>query len=347
MNDNRFDSVAAGYLSRFSGCRLLVVGDIMLDEYVWGAVRRISPEAPVPVVAVRDESHVLGGAANVAVNIAGLGAKSHIVGLIGNDGAGRDILKLLRARKIGVSGIVADPARPTTLKTRVIAHNQQIVRVDRELTDPVSGAVAAELLRNIAGLVPEVDGIVLSDYRKGMLSRELVSEVNALAKRHGVFVAVDPKRSDFGFYAGCTIITPNKSEAEAAMGGHELSGDAAIAKAGRTLVRKARASAVLITRGEEGMTLVEKGRAVSYNVPALARQVFDVTGAGDTVIATLAVALGAKVPIRHSVLLSNVAAGVVVGEVGTSPITMAKLRHALAQRVRDNELENDNPGGRA
>ncbi len=328
------------YLSLLGSSRVLVIGDIMLDEYVWGSVRRISPEAPVPVVAVRDDTYVLGGAANVAVNIAGLKAKSHLVGLVGNDPAGKDILRLLRKKAIGVSGIVAESGRPTTRKTRVIAHNQQVVRVDREKKDPPGEKARDALFRNIASLVPEVDGVILSDYRKGMLTEEIVSEIISLAERHGAFVAVDPKHPDFAFYAGCTIITPNKSEAEAAMGGQELSGDAAISSAGKALIRKARAAAILITRGEEGMTLVERGRSTSFHVPALARQVFDVTGAGDTVIATLAVAMGAGVPMRDAVLLANVAAGVVVGEVGTAPITIDKLRHALRQRMRDQDIES-------
>lgn len=339
MNDHAFDDRAASYLHRFSKCRLLVVGDIMLDEYVWGSVRRISPEAPVPVVAVNRDSHVLGGAANVAVNISGLGAKSHLAGLIGNDGAGKDVLRLLRKTGIGVSGIASEAGRPTTRKTRVVAHNQQVVRVDREYREPPGEKAAASLLKGISALVPEVDGIVLSDYRKGVLTRELVAEINSLARRHGVFVAVDPKHPDFSFYAGCTVITPNRSEAEAAMGGQEISGDTGVDAAGKALLRKAQAAAILITRGEEGMSLVERGRAASFHVPALAREVFDVTGAGDTVIATLAVAMAAGVPIRDAAMLANVAAGVVVGEVGTSPITLEKLTHALRLRRRDIDIE--------
>jgi D-beta-D-heptose 7-phosphate kinase/D-beta-D-heptose 1-phosphate adenosyltransferase len=341
MTAASFDDRALGHLPAFAKCRLLVVGDIMLDEYVWGSVRRISPEAPVPVVAVRDDSRVLGGAANVAVNIAGLSAKSHLAGLVGNDHAGKDILGLLRRRGIGVSAVVSEAGRPTTRKTRVIAHNQQIVRVDREKKDPPAEKAAQTLLEKISALVPEVDGVILSDYRKGVLTRPLVAEVVSLARKHGAFVAVDPKHADFGFYAGCTIITPNKSEAEAATGGQELSGDLAVAAAGRSLLRKAKAAAVLITRGEEGMTLVERGRSASFHVPALARQVFDVTGAGDTVIATLAVAMAAGIPVRDAALLANVAAGVVVGEVGTAPITIDKLRHALRQRLRDQAIATE------
>jgi D-beta-D-heptose 7-phosphate kinase/D-beta-D-heptose 1-phosphate adenosyltransferase len=346
LSENRFEARALGFLSRFGNARVMVVGDIMLDEYVWGSVRRISPEAPVPVVAVRDDSRVLGGAANVAVNIAGLSARSHLVGLVGDDHAGKDILRLLRSRKIGVAGVVAEEGRPTTRKTRVIAHNQQVVRVDREKKDPPGRKAEEALLKHVARLVPEVDCVVLSDYRKGVLTAGVVSGTIALCRKHGVPVAVDPKMADFSFYAGCTIITPNKSEAEAAAGGRELSGDLAIASAGRSLMRKARASAVLITRGEEGMSLVEKGRNASFHVPALARQVFDVTGAGDTVIATLAVAMGSGVSVRDAALLANVAAGVVVGEVGTSPITLEKLRHALRRREQENAIDREERAGK-
>ena len=339
MIDASFDDRAMHYLSLLPSSRVLVIGDIMLDEYVWGSVRRISPEAPVPIVAVRADTHVLGGAANVAVNVAGLQAKAQLIGLIGNDSAGKDVLRLLRKGGIGVSGIVTEAGRPTTRKTRVIAHNQQVVRVDREKKDPPGEKAKEALLKSIASIVPTVDGIVLSDYRKGTLTRDLVIEIVALAKRQGAFVAVDPKQPDFTFYSGCTIITPNKSEAEAAMGGREIQGDAGIADAARSLLRKTHASAILITRGEEGMSLVERGRKASFHVPALARQVFDVTGAGDTVIAMLAVAMGAGVPIRDAALLANVAAGVVVGEVGTSPITIEKLRFALKQRHRDHDID--------
>lgn len=347
MPDLSFDDRAAGYLPRLAASRILVVGDIMLDEYVWGTVRRISPEAPVPVVAVSRDSHVLGGAANVAVNVAGLGGRCHLAGLVGNDHAGKDVLRLLRKRGIGVSGIVAEAGRPTTRKTRVVAHNQQVVRVDRERRDPPGERAAALLLDAIATIVPEVDGIVLSDYRKGVLTRELVREITTLAKCRGAFVAVDPKHVDFSHYSGCTIITPNRSETEAALGGEEIAGDAEVEAAGRALIRKADARAILITRGEEGMSLVERGRGASFHVPALARQVFDVTGAGDTVIATLAVAMGAGIPLRDAAMLANVAAGVVVGEVGTSPITIEKLAHALRLRRREIDIEAEERSGRS
>lgn len=325
---------AGGYLDRFSSCRLLVVGDLMLDEYVWGTVRRISPEAPVPVVAVTHDTQALGGAANVAVNAAGLGARVRVAGIVGADGAGRRLLKMLRRLGIGTDAVVCDPAVPTTVKTRVIAHNQQVVRVDREWSGSLGAGTQETLARRTVEGLPEVDGVILSDYRKGVLSEEFVRRVIGAARKRGVFVAVDPKQADFSYYFGCTVITPNKAEAEAALGGRELKEDLDFQQAGRVLLRKAGAKAVIITRGEKGMSLVERGRGASFHIPALARKVFDVTGAGDTVIGTLSVGLCAGAPLREAALLANVAAAVVVGEVGTAPITREKLRLALDRAVQ-------------
>jgi D-beta-D-heptose 7-phosphate kinase/D-beta-D-heptose 1-phosphate adenosyltransferase len=326
---------AGEVMARFPSCRILVVGDIMLDEYVFGTVGRISPEAPVPVVAVTRESKVPGGAANVALNLRGLRVGVELSGLLGGDGAGRFVARMLKARGIGVSAAVVDPDRPTTVKTRVIAHSQQVVRVDREKMGPPSEKTRETLLRKVLASLDGADGVVFSDYRKGTLTRELVFEVTRAARRKGLFVAVDPKRSDFSFYRGCTVITPNKGEAQAALGGRELATDLDVWEAGKELLRAGRSEAVLITRGEEGMTLVERGRNACFHVPAYAREVFDVTGAGDTVIGTLAACLAGGASMREAAVLANVAASVVVGEVGTSPITAEKLLRAVAMRNRE------------
>ncbi len=345
MNDPGFINRVFGYIERFPSCRLLVVGDIMLDEYVWGQVKRISPEAPVPVVAVTQDTRTLGGAANVAMNVASLGARVQVAGLVGADPAGREIARMLRMRGIGVSGLVTDPERPTTVKTRVIAHQQQVVRVDREKREPPTDRARGALRSRVLAALGTADGVVLSDYRKGTLSRELVEEVTAGAKKKGVFVAVDPKQSDFTFYRGCSLITPNKAEAEAALGGRELPGDLDIWEGGKALLRKTGANAILITRGEEGMSLVERGRRSIFHIPSQGRQVFDVTGAGDTVIGTLAAGLGVGASMRDAALLANVAAGVVVGEVGTAPITVEKLTRALRMREREREVTLEEGGG--
>lgn len=335
MNDGGFAARAAGYIERFPACRLLVVGDVMLDEYIWGSVGRISPEAPVPVVTVTRDSRAPGGAANVAVNIASLGAKVCMAGFVGADAAGREIVRMLRRNRIATEGLVVDPERPTILKTRVIAHSQQVVRVDRERKDPPDPSAREALVARARAAVGEADGVVLSDYRKGALFPELVEAVIAAARRRGVFVAVDPKQKDFSYYRGCTLITPNKAEAEAALGGRELGSDLEIWEGGKALIRRSGARAVLITRGENGMSLVEKGRKSFFHIPARARRVFDVTGAGDTVIGTLAAGLGAGAPLRDAALLANVAAGVVVGEVGTVPITAQGLSRAVRELARE------------
>ncbi|MBI5341951.1 MAG: D-glycero-beta-D-manno-heptose-7-phosphate kinase [Deltaproteobacteria bacterium] len=341
MNDPGFAARAFGYLEKFPAVRILVVGDIMLDEYIWGSVKRISPEAPVPVVAVTKDTRALGGAGNVAVNLSGLAAKAELAGLIGDDSAGREILRILAKHRIGASGIVAGRNRPTTTKTRVIAHHQQVVRVDREEKEPPDGRARDALRSRVRKAIRRVDGVILSDYRKGALSRELVEDVVHDAKRNGAFVAVDPKRTDVSFYRGCTLITPNKQEAEAALGGRELPGDREILEGEKALLRASGAKAILITRGEEGMSLVERGRNASFHIPAKARQVFDVTGAGDTVIGTLAAAMGAGAPLRDAALLANIAAGVVVGEVGTAPITIGKLADALRLEEREREAARE------
>lgn len=344
MNEDGFIDRAFGYIERFPSCRLLVVGDIMLDEYVWGNVKRISPEAPVPVVAVTRDTIALGGAGNVALNVASLGAGVMIAGLVGSDPAGREIAHLLRRQGIDMSGLVTDPSRPTTVKTRVIAHQQQVVRVDREKREPPAERARKELRGRVLEGIRKADGVLLSDYRKGVLSRDLVEDVVAAAKKKGIFVAVDPKQTDFTFYRGCTLITPNRSEAEAALGSHELQGDLDIWEGGKTLLKKTGASAILITRGEDGMSLVERGRRSFFHIPAQGRQVFDVTGAGDTVIGTLATGMGAGAPLRDAALLANVAAGVVVGEMGTAPITVEKLKRALRLREREHEVALEERG---
>jgi D-beta-D-heptose 7-phosphate kinase/D-beta-D-heptose 1-phosphate adenosyltransferase len=351
MSDGALLARAADLIARFPSCRLLVAGDIMLDEFVFGTVGRISPEAPVPVVAVTREERIPGGAANVARNLAGLGARVEMAGLVGGDPAGRDVSRMLKGQGVGVSAVLTDPDRPTTVKTRVIAHSQQVVRVDRERQALPSKKTVDALIRKLHLALEGVDGVVFSDYRKGALAPDLVREVTAAARRKGLFVAVDPKQTDFSFYGGCSVITPNKGEAQSALGGRELRDDLDVWQGGRELLRKCRAKAILITRGEEGMTLVERGRPACFHIPAVARQVFDVTGAGDTVIGTLSACLAAGAPMREAAVLSNVAASVVVGEVGTAPITAEKLLHALRARELEREAdaeaaESPRPGGR-
>jgi len=335
MKDDGFAARSIERIGRFPSTRILVVGDLMLDDYVWGSVRRISPEAPVPVVAVTRETKTVGGAANVAWNIAGLGAQVEVAGVVGEDGPGREIARILRKQGVGTDGLIRDEGRPTTVKTRVIAHSQQVVRVDRETREHPGRESETALRRLVLARMERCDGVVLSDYRKGTLARELVESIVQAARVLGIFVAVDPKQNDFAYYRGCTLITPNRSEAEAALGGKELRGDLEIGEGGKALLRRSGAKAVLITRGEEGMTLVERGSRSVFHIPAVSRQVYDVTGAGDTVIGTLAVAIGSGASMRDSALLANLSAGVVVGEVGTARITTEKLKRALTDWERE------------
>jgi len=338
MYNRKFDTKhLVEALRRFSRARVLVLGDVMLDRFLWGRVERISPEAPVPVVDVESETYMLGGAANVVHNLIALGATASICGVVGEDDEGASVLKLLDDLEVPTDGIVTCQDRPTTVKTRVVAHSQQVVRVDREKKGPPARRTQEALIRRILSLLGEVRGVVFSDYRKGALSAELVREVTRAARGKGLFVAVDPKQTDFSWYRGCTLITPNKKEAEAALGGRELRSDLEVREGGKELLRKAGAEAILITRGEEGMTLVERGRKECFHIPALARQVFDVTGAGDTVIGTVAACLAAGASMREAAMLANIAASVVVGEVGTSPITAEKLLNAVRTMVQDGD----------
>jgi D-glycero-beta-D-manno-heptose-7-phosphate kinase len=316
--------------NRFGDTRLLVVGDLMLDHYIWGRVDRISPEAPVPVVAVSNESVHLGGAANVAQNAVSLGGKVELCGIVGRDDFGGRILRELKRLRIRTEGILVDRDRPTTKKTRVIAHNQQVVRFDREERLEISEKLRDSLLAFIGRKIRQVDGVVISDYAKGVITPELMQELIGLAQQHRVRVIVDPKVSHMSFYKGVQVITPNTFEAYAAAGVDPGSGNDLL-RAGRILLGRMGCEAVLITRGEQGMTLFESNGRVTH-IPTVAREVYDVTGAGDTVIATLAMGLCAGAGMREAALLANYAAGIVVGIVGTSTVPRARLLQFLKGR---------------
>jgi rfaE bifunctional protein kinase chain/domain len=314
-------------IERFEGRRLVVVGDLMLDRFIWGAVRRISPEAPVPVVEVERESLHLGGAGNVVANVVALGATAFPVGVVGDD-ANADLLEAeLRRAGIDAAGVVRDATRPTTTKTRIVAHSQQVVRADREQRHAVEGAAAAAVLAAFEARLAEADAVVVSDYDKGLLAGEVLTRVLEAARARGVPVCLDPKVRRFARYRPVTIVTPNHHEAEAATG-LEAATDADLEACGRRIQEMLGGPAVLITRGEAGMSLVDRDGAVSH-VPTMAREVYDVTGAGDTVIATLALALAAGAPVLDAAVLSNVAAGVVVGKVGTATVTGGELAAAI------------------
>lgn len=311
-------------LRLFKGIRILVIGDIVLDRYIWGKVSRISPEAPVPIVEVTNDSFLLGGAANVANNIVALGGRASVTGVIGNDRAGEVVKDLLRERNIELA--IFEDSRPTTVKTRVIAHNQQVVRFDKEDKSTLSGKVLRRMIDYIKGSLREFDAVILSDYKKGVISKALIGEVLKVSKPAKKFLAVDPKVGHFHLYKGVSIITPNLSEA-AHGSGIEIMDEDSLVRAGRVLLKKLCCEAVLITRGEEGMTLFANNKIT--HIPTVARHVYDVTGAGDTVIATFTLSRAAGATLEESAMIANHAAGIVVGEVGTAAVTPDKLRQSL------------------
>jgi D-beta-D-heptose 7-phosphate kinase/D-beta-D-heptose 1-phosphate adenosyltransferase len=304
------------------GRRIAVVGDLMLDEWLWGRVSRISPEAPVPVVEVQDHSYTLGGAGNVANNLAALGAKVSVVGVVGDDEAGTRVLGMLRQLHADTAGVLRVSRRPTTQKTRIVAHNQQVVRADRESTKPLDPASADRLKRAIAKLDGNVDGIVISDYGKGLVTPQVVGAMRSF--REKTLIAGDPKPQNLDAFVDIDCIAPNASEAEAASG-IVVRGDGDLGRAAAELLRRTRCRYVLITRGEHGMTLFSEKRK-PFTVPAVARQVYDVSGAGDTVISTLTLALSIGAPIEDAVMLASLAAGVVVEKLGTATATPDEIR---------------------
>jgi len=292
-------------------------------------VNRISPEAPIPVVEVTRESYSAGGAANVAHNVRDLGARAEVCGIVGEDGFGRMLLDILSEKRIEVHGVVTDPARPTTLKTRVVAHKQQVVRVDRENTARPDDRLLERMVEKIRERLPHVDAVILEDYGKGVLQDQLLREVVPLAREAGKIVTVDPKKEHYDAYRGVTAITPNRAEADAA-GGVRITDTPSLHEAGRRLLDRLACEAVLITMGERGMCLIQRGEA-PLEIPARAREVYDVSGAGDTVIAVLTTALVAGATMRQAATLSNVAGGLVVEKLGTATVS----REELLRRLRE------------
>ncbi len=324
-------------IARFTDLRIMVIGDLILDEFIWGTVSRISPEAPVPVVWAQRESFMPGGACNVANNITSLGGKTYPVGLIGDDARGSILRTELESKAIDTSGILVDTSRKTTVKTRVVAHHQQVVRIDKEDVVPVKGALLAEMLRRIKDRMQGIDAVILEDYGKGVVTPQLLKEVIPLARRLKRIVAVDPKQQNFPYYKRVSLITPNISEAQKASG-IEIKDDASLFRAGERIMRKLECKILLVTLGESGMCVFRKGSRPRL-IPTVAQEVFDVSGAGDTVIAayTLALAAGAD-PIRAA-HVANCAAGIVVGKVGTATVMPEELIARMA-------VEHDREKGR-
>ncbi|MBS1904808.1 MAG: D-glycero-beta-D-manno-heptose-7-phosphate kinase [Bacteroidetes bacterium] len=316
----------------FSKARIAVVGDLMLDRYLFGSVSRISPEAPVPVLDIHRDEARLGGAANVGHNIHTLGATPVLIGVVGKDGKGERVRKLLQEIGLSTEGVISDSSRPTTVKTRVVAGSQQMLRIDHEKKHPVHESVEDEIFGILATQIGTLDGIILEDYNKGVLSTKLIRKIVELANTNNVPVFVDPKHDNFFEFKRVTVFKPNKKEIEDALG-TKLSSEEQILRAGFKLLEMLQAENVLLTLSERGMLLFEDGEKEPFSIPTRARQVADVSGAGDTVIATLAVAKACGASVREAAMIANRAAGLVVEELGIVPIYKKQLFEALYEDV--------------
>jgi D-beta-D-heptose 7-phosphate kinase/D-beta-D-heptose 1-phosphate adenosyltransferase len=331
INGRRMMSIDLSY---FEKCRILVVGDLMIDEYLWGQVERISPEAPVQVVSVTRDTTMLGGAGNVVNNLVALGAKVSVASVIGpgDSAEGRLLLQLFRDSGVDTTGVIQDPTRPTTKKTRILAGHQHVLRIDRETRQEISDEHEDQLLRFVKEHMDTFDVILVSDYGKGLLTNNLLKAVIQVANRNNKTIIVDPKGLDFKKYAGATVITPNKREASWAAG-IEIVDDASLMKAGQKLLESVPVQRVLVSCGKEGMVLFEQGKE-PRQVSAEARQVYDVSGAGDTVLAVLGLGLASGGTFQEAAELANTAAGVVVGKVGTATVSREELERVLNVSTR-------------
>lgn len=307
--------------------KVLVVGDVMMDQYIWGKVDRISQEAPVPIVEVERYTFTPGGAANVVNNICALGGKAYLAGVIGSDGTGKRLKSELKNKGVDTSSLITNPRRPTTLKTRIIAHSQQVVRVDREIKEEISEDLTKRLLGKIKRVIDEVDALTFSDYNKGMAASSLIEGLIALAKDYHKIITIDPKPVNLLKFKGATVITPNQVEAAKGLKEEVTVNEKKLEELGRKILKLLECQAVLITRGEKGMSLFEKDKII--HIPAVESLVYDVTGAGDTVIGTLTLALSAGADILSATKLANYAAGVVVRKVGTATATPQEVKEML------------------
>jgi len=329
MSHAAFDPARLGAIvERFRGRTVAVLGDLMLDRYLWGRVDRISPEAPVPVVEVERESESLGGAGNVALNLRALGAEPVLIGAVGDDAAGERLRASLAERGVDGRAILVDGSRPTTVKTRIIAHSQQVVRADHESRADLAGEPLDRLLGVLERELPGCQALVVSDYGKGVVQARTLEAALPLARRERVPVCVDPKESHIDAYRGVSILTPNQHEAGWVMG-RRVTDEESLMSVGWGLQKRLDVDAALVTRGPEGMSLFERSGRYTH-LPTVAREVFDVTGAGDTVVSVVALALASGADYPEACYLANHAAGVVIREVGTATCSPGDLRASLA-----------------
>jgi len=310
-------------VGNFKSAKVLVIGDLILDEFIWGDVSRISPEAPVPVVWVKSESFMPGGASNVANNLSSMGACTYLVGVIGRDERGAILKGELEQKGIDTSGIVVDESRPTTLKTRVVAHHQQVVRIDKEKLGGLSDELIGRIISNTKNIINEVDAIIIEDYGKGVITPKLLKEIVPFAKARKKVISVDPKEEHLRYYQGITLITPNNHEASKAVG-FEIKDNATLKKAGQAILKKFKCKIALITLGENGMAVFQKDRPMKH-ISTIAQEVFDVSGAGDTVIASYTLSLASGANPFQAAHISNCAGGIVVGKVGIAVVTPQEL----------------------
>ncbi len=329
------------FLTDLPKIRILVVGDLMLDEYVWGKADRISPEAPVPVIEVTREESRLGGAGNVCNNLVALGAQVEVASVLGDDGDGRLLQKLMEEHTIGTAGVILASGRTTSRKTRLLASSQQIVRIDRETRAAIDVEQTAQLLAAIRTLAWSCQAILVSDYLKGVLNENLLQGIIGIGRERGIPVVIDPKGGDYGKYRGATVLTPNRKEAQGASG-IAIVDAASLRRAGRTLCDTLGLEALVLTRSEEGMSLFFRDGHETH-LPTSAREVFDVSGAGDTVLAVVGAGLAAGLPLEEAARLSNLAAGIVVGKVGTSTVAPGEILDAVGLQHRDADRKIHEP----
>jgi len=311
------------YFRRFKNKRILVIGDIMLDRYIWGSVSRISPEAPVPVVEVENETTTLGGAANVVHNLHTLGASPIICGMIGADIYGGQILTLLSDMQLDISGLITDSERDTTVKTRVVGNKIQVVRFDTESTKRISNQHMQRIIKFVENNLKSIDGIIISDYNKGVISPLLMHDIKEVVK-DSVFILSDPHKDNFRRSSNIDLITPNTSEA-GAYAGFAIKNEKELEFVGKKMLEELQCKSVLITRSEKGMALFESNGDVTY-IPTIAKKVFDVSGAGDTVIGVIALGISCGMDMQTACKIANVAAGIVVGKIGTATLTIKELK---------------------
>lgn len=315
-------------INRFKGKKVIVIGDVMLDKYIWGSVSRISPEAPVQVVEVEKESSAPGGAANVANNIAALGAKTVMVGIVGNDEAREDLVNELEKRGIDTSGLIIDNSRMTIKKVRVFGKSQQLLRFDYEKKGYVNRETENDLVDFVKKHIDGVDAIIVSDYAKGVITSVLMDKLKELCRHGNKIIVVDPKPKNADLYTGVTLVTPNHAEAHSMAGvGEAENTKKDIEDLGKRLIKKLDCS-ILITRGENGMSLFEKNGNVSH-IPTFAKEVYDIIGAGDTSVAAIALALVSGASFEEAAIIANYAAGITVGKIGTSTVSTDELRESI------------------